>query len=436
MRITADARPGSTLAQRYLVEELVGVGAMGSVYRGRHVALDRIVALKTMHPHFAAVPEMVQRFTAEARVGARLNHENVVTIYDFGFSAITHEPSEPPFIVMEFLAGPSLASTLPYTRLSPVQAGAIAQQLLAALNHAHLAGVVHRDVSPSNVILEPRPGGEVCKLIDFGVARHPSARQALTEPGRVIGAPQYMAPEQVQGHSATFASDLYSAGAVLYEMLTGKRPFDADSIAEVLELRKDTRPLDPIAAAPDRDIPDVLADVVRRATDPDPARRYSSARVFSRALGIALTVSRSSDAPSMDARRSIYPEPANTPAPIYNSRQREEELNAGAQFRHLLSLERQAVAASEREDGSLYMSLLYQGLRAASAMYTAGQQEVGASAACKFAFRACDRLESLGEYEDAKSVLGMVLQLLVRQEPARADILRRLSQLEQRYAGS
>jgi beta-lactam-binding protein with PASTA domain len=200
------------LADRYELGTCLGSGGMGDVYRARDLLLERDVAVKV--PTTAGSPHSIERFKREARAAARLNHPNVVTVYDWG-------GGDTPFIVMELVEGRSLRSVLSGEgALDSEEVAAIGMQIADALAHAHRHGVVHRDIKPSNVLLGP--DGSV-KVTDFGIAQSPTG-EALTEPGIVLGTVGYLAPEQVAGLPADARSDIYSLGIVLTEMLTGERP--------------------------------------------------------------------------------------------------------------------------------------------------------------------------------------------------------------------
>jgi len=266
---------------RYDVLSSIGEGGMGRVYRARQRSLGRDVAIKFIHRSLVSTPAMVDRFMSEARVASSLNHPNVVSIYDFGRTG--DGPAGEIYLVMELLNGD------PVTRWTGVpmplpRVVSIVRQMLAALAEAHDRGVVHRDLKPDNVIVERlRSGEERVKVIDFGIA-HMSGDPRLTEVGRLIGTPRYFAPEYALGKDPGASGDLYAVGVMLFELLTGKPPFDDDDPAKLLAMHLDAPRPDAAAVAPDRALPRALADVCRRAMAIDPAERYLDAESFAEAL--------------------------------------------------------------------------------------------------------------------------------------------------------
>ena len=211
-----------TLASgRYRVERVLGEGAMATVLLARDEELDRLVAVKLLDERLAADESFRARFAREARVAAALSHPNVVTVFDVG------ESDGRPFIVMEHVEGRTLEERL--RREGPLPADEvrrIARQVCAGLEHAHAQGLIHRDLKPANLI--ERSDGTI-KIADFGIAR--AAETTLTETGTILGTAAYLAPEQAEGREVTQATDLYGLGVVLYELLTGKRPWEVESLA-------------------------------------------------------------------------------------------------------------------------------------------------------------------------------------------------------------
>jgi serine/threonine-protein kinase len=273
---------GRVIADRYEVLGLINVGGMGSVYRARHRALDRLVAVKLVHPHLLSSDDVVARFMLEAQTASRFNHVNVVGIYDFGRMPL--DEGGRLFLVMEHLSGPDLATVLLREgALAPPRAVGILLQMLGALGEAHQQGIVHRDIKPENVILEPRRSAELVKIIDFGIAKAVAGRRVTAE-GRVMGTPVYMAPEQTVAEPPGPSVDLYASGVMLFQLLTGRLPFDGPTAEVVMSAQRVAPRPDPRAAAPDRPISAALARVCLRAIDIDPDRRFATAEAFADAL--------------------------------------------------------------------------------------------------------------------------------------------------------
>ncbi len=218
------AEIGQTLGGRYRLIELLGSGGMATIYRATDTQLGRDVALKLLRPEYLRDPDFASRFRQEAQAAASLSHPNVVTVYDFG-----EDPSG-PYIVMELVDGEDLATILRRSgALPPRQVARIGSGVARALAAAHARGLVHRDVKPGNILIGT--DGQV-KVADFGIARAIAEAQ-VTLPGMTLGSVHYFSPEQARGEQATTASDIYSLGIVLYEMLTGVRPWEGDSAASV-----------------------------------------------------------------------------------------------------------------------------------------------------------------------------------------------------------
>lgn len=282
-----DKMIGRTLPGGYHILDLISVGGMGRVYRAEQSVLGRTVAVKVIHPHLLADENAALRFMTEARAASQLNHPNSVSVYDFG-----RTEDAQPYLVMEFLRGKDLATVaweegpLPFNRIVDVM-----RQVLAALAEAHELGIVHRDLKPENIILEPlRRGGDFVKVVDFGLAKLKGDAQgrSVTNPGIVCGTPDYMSPEQGRGDQLDGRSDLYGLGVVLFQLLTGRLPFDADSPTQIVMMHLTIPPPDPRQVAPERNIPDPLVEVVQKAMAKDADRRYQDAVEFSDALAAAL----------------------------------------------------------------------------------------------------------------------------------------------------
>jgi serine/threonine-protein kinase len=256
------AEVGQVLAGRYRLVELLGQGGMATIFRANDAQLGRDVAVKVLRSEYGRDPAFVARFRQEAQSAAALNHPNVVNVFDYGME------SGDPFIVMELIDGGDLASVIhEHGPLDPVAAARIAQQIYEALDAAHARGIIHRDIKPTNVLLTS--GGRV-KVADFGIARAFSEAQ-LTMPGTTLGSVHYFSPEQARGEMVTSASDVYSAGLVLFEMLTGQRAWTGDSAGAVAVARLAGDPPAPSSIRPG--VPQILDIAVRRALARTPADR-------------------------------------------------------------------------------------------------------------------------------------------------------------------
>jgi serine/threonine protein kinase len=253
---------------RYRLERPLGRGGMASVYLARDVELDRPVAVKLLAESLAGDTAFRRRFLREARLAARLSHPNVVAVYDAG-----DEGGGRPYIVMEYVDGTTLEGRGP---LPPGEAVALAVQACQGLAHAHAAGLVHRDVKPHNLLL--RTDGAL-KVADFGIARAAEAT-ALTQVGTVLGTAAYLAPEQAAGEEVTAAADVYSLGAVLYELLAGRPPYEPASLADLTD-RPEIRPVSELAPR----VPRHVEDAVMRSLARNPAYRPASAGELARELG-------------------------------------------------------------------------------------------------------------------------------------------------------
>lgn len=264
---------GSVLDARYELHDLIGEGTFGRVYRGRDRRLARDVAIKVIKPWWSEDPEWVHNFEREAQLLARVNDPGIVQIFDVGHA------SEGLYYVAELVDGESLASRLRRGPLAPRDACDIAEQLCRALDHAHAQRVVHRDIKPENVLISTR--GRV-KVGDFGVARLAEGSTAGDAPAAVVGTPRYMAPEQAQGGPTTLATDVYSVGVVLYEMLAGQPPFSGASAVELAVSHLHDAP--PPLPAP---VPRALNRIVETALAKRPEDRYETAGAMADALALA-----------------------------------------------------------------------------------------------------------------------------------------------------
>jgi len=291
------------LDNKYQVEQLLGKGGMGAVYRATHLGTKRTVAVKVIHPQLSAYDQFVARFRREAEAAGRLRHPNVVDVTDFGIAQTTNGPVA--YLVMEYLDGCTLAEIVAEEGALPIAwVIDILEQVCAAVETAHRAGIIHRDLKPDNIWLEPNGrGGYTVKVLDFGLVKLGTQDESvlirgeippvslsensatliknLTAVGSVMGTPAYMSPEQCRGEHLDARSDIYSLGVVAYRLLTGQTPFSG-SPQEVIELHKTTEP--PPVREKNRKLPRKLARIVMSAVAKDPAARPQSAAGFASAL--------------------------------------------------------------------------------------------------------------------------------------------------------
>ncbi len=272
----------TVLGQRYQLRRRIGVGGMGTVYEAEQLDEGRSVAVKVLQQHLIGVPAVHARFRREAQATAEVKHPHIVEVMDF------HDgPDEPPFLVMELLQGQTLKSLLKKEGPLPVaRAATIARQVASALAAAHEAGVIHRDIKPDNIFLVDTGTADIqVKVLDFGVARlmHEDDATALgTESGAWVGTPSYMAPEQVRCRPVDGRADIYSLGACLYQMMTGRRPIDvADNVALLSAILVQVpTPLSGVRS----EVPEGFSLVVERTLMKDPAERFENARALAQAL--------------------------------------------------------------------------------------------------------------------------------------------------------
>ncbi|MDX2012650.1 MAG: protein kinase [Myxococcaceae bacterium] len=283
---TARLAPGTVVDGRFQVDAHIGEGGMGEVYRASHVYLKRTVALKVLHRRLVSNPDAWARFQREAELVSQLEGPNIVRVFDFGrFS------DGQPFLAMEFVEGEGLDRRLERGPLEVKEAVTLLQQVCEGLAEAHALGIVHRDLKPPNIMLGRRRDGKVvAKILDFGIARLAAAGQEkLTATGAVVGTPSYLAPEQAQGGDIDARTDLYALGCVAYEVLTGRVPFQAESLARLIlmHLQEQPRPLE--AFRPSLGEWPALSAVVLKALEKDPKARFESVAAFAEALERAVT---------------------------------------------------------------------------------------------------------------------------------------------------
>ncbi len=279
---------GSLVAQRYRLEEQLGEGGMGVVFKAYDTALDRSVAIKALSPHLLG-NEGLRRLLREAQSAAKLTHPNIVAIHD----VIDHGDTR--LIVMEYVPGRTLRQLVPLPYAEAVE---IVSQVCLALEYAHAHGIVHRDIKPENIIIA---NSGTAKVMDFGLARS-EGRSRMTQTGMIVGSVAYMAPEQALSGTVDGRSDLYSLGAVLYEAITGKQPFEADDPIAVISMHVNVPPVSPRFFR--AEIPGVLESIILRLLAKDPTERYGSAEELARVFKSALVAGESPDgvAPTAETR--------------------------------------------------------------------------------------------------------------------------------------
>lgn len=276
-----DPRIGLVLDRRYRITERIAAGGMGVVYRAERLGLGKPVAVKFLHRTAALLPDHRVRFEREAAAMSRLTHPNLVSIIDYG------SWEDLPYLVMEYHHGRSLRDVIGDSGgLPPERAVFIARQMLAGLASAHAAGVLHRDLKPSNVLLVGAPGEDLVKILDFGVAKLLDSGGGPTEvsvvAGRVIGTPAYMSPEHARAEPMDGRADIYSVGLLLYEMVTGRRVFQAEGKLGLLRMQVEDMPERPRARAPE--LSAELDAAIWKALEKDRDQRWQSAEEFASAL--------------------------------------------------------------------------------------------------------------------------------------------------------
>jgi len=306
--VSRPPQPGDLIADRYELEELVGTGGMSSVFRACDRQLDRRVAIKILHEHYAADPEYLERFRREARAVARLSHPNIVTVIDRGAD------DGRQYIVFEHVEGENLKELVLRTgRLPARRALELALAVADGLSFAHGRGLVHRDVKPQNVLLSEE--GEV-KVTDFGIARSLHVDHGVTQTGTVLGTGEYLAPEQASGKPVSAATDVYSLGVVLWEMLAGEVPFVGENFVAVA-LRHVNEP-PPGLRERRPDVSPRLEAAVDRALAKDPGRRFPSMAAFAKELQACLVEVEGDPAPPPEDDLAMTlvtrPAPARAPA--------------------------------------------------------------------------------------------------------------------------
>jgi len=287
--------PGTLLAGRYEILQLLGHGGMGSVYKARDKELDRLVALKLIRPELARNPQMLLRFKQELILARQVTHKNVIRIFDLGQS------DGIKFITMDFVEGKDLRALLQERgRFPPNEAARIMLQICRALEAAHAEHVIHRDLKPQNIMLDQR--GRVF-VMDFGIARS-AHLPGMTQTGALVGTPEYMSPEQARGEKLDERSDIFSLGVIFYEILTGKSPYPSDAPLATLWKRMQERVTPPSQLEPT--MPSELNDIVLKALEIEPENRFARAREMAHQLEIWLGPSAESSTIFLHAPRKHY----------------------------------------------------------------------------------------------------------------------------------
>lgn len=271
---------------QFQILQKIGKGGMGSVYKALQPAMNRMVAVKILHPKLTSRKDLASRFRREARAMSHLAHPNTAKVFLYG-----ELEDGSLYIVMELLEGKNMNQTVRSEGpMSLERAVAIMSQVCPALEEAHRAGIIHRDLKPENIFLCQTAGmTDFAKVLDFGLAKVTEREMrpgsiALTQEGMVFGTPEFMSPEQAQGKKLTPASDTYSLAVILYEALTGKLPFEGKTSMDFIQHQVMTKPMTLAERAPSKSFPPLLQKVFDKALDKDPTKRFSSALDLSKAL--------------------------------------------------------------------------------------------------------------------------------------------------------
>lgn len=300
-----------TVVEPYAILDVIAAGGMGVVFKARHMLTDRIVAMKLLPAELARDESNVQRVKLEAKALAQLNHPNIVTTFDFGFTYM-----QEPFIVMEYVAGESLKEVLDREVLLPVdRALKIFLQAVDAMRYAHSAKILHRDLKPHNIMVSDEPESDHVKILDFGVAKLAEYTQKITRTGEVVGSPLYMSPEQCTGRPTDHRCDIYSIGVMMFETLTGNPPFRGENYISTVHLKCTKLAPNFKDVVPGRVFPERLEMIVLKCLEIEPEKRYANMSELKSDLellaGVVPRVERSKTSPSMSLS-------TNSAAPAHN----------------------------------------------------------------------------------------------------------------------
>ena len=276
---TEDPRIGTVLNGRYRIIERIAAGGMAVVYRGERVELGRPVAVKFLQEIMLQYPKLISRFEAEARAMSKLSHPYCVSVIDFGVDVA-------PYIVMDYVEGRTLKAVSSSEAVTPTRAVTLVRQILAGIAHAHSQGIVHRDIKPENIMLQDSVGvGETVRIFDFGLAKlQDAAVGSLSMSSLVAGTPNYMSPEQSRGKKVDARTDLYSICVVLFELLTGRKPFVHEDFIEVVRMHREVEPPRLNDIAGHGAFSEELEAVVQKALAKEPTERFQTAEAFAAAL--------------------------------------------------------------------------------------------------------------------------------------------------------
>jgi serine/threonine protein kinase len=312
----ASALIGREIAGRFRILAKLGEGGMGAVYRGEQISLKRAVAVKVLKPELSQNQTLVRRFSAEAQAVAMLDHPNTVKVYDSG-----QDTDGSLFIAMEYIEGTSLRDVMRSGAMPGPRAFAIAVQVAASLADAHAQSIVHRDLKPDNVMLQDKGRQrDIVRVLDFGIAKlrddSRATQAAMTQAGDMLGTPQYMAPEQIRGEQIDGRTDIYAVGCMLYEMVTGRLPFEGASVLAILTKHLTDTVVPPSQRRPDLGLPPIIDQIVMTAIAKEPAARPMTMERFGEMLQTALAVIDPNRSAVLHATPGAPFQAAQTPLPL------------------------------------------------------------------------------------------------------------------------